>query len=501
MSKFLLAFLTCFLLTSIAFAQLEDIEFDGSNQLRFDNGREVDSRRAGLTHPENTIARRFIENRLRLDIFSGNFRLGGRYLYFKPSEADIDQFRLEDENRFDKRYFEATIAPFKMRFGHFSDLWASGLTMSLFENRDLYFDSELDGVRAQVEAGSIKLIGLSGKTEDGPLVPMTKTTAGRIELSPGKEHLGFSYAYHDSGSNPEMSVAGLDWNFTRSIVNVYGERAWNETILQGGNSPGHATFVGMTMSKWGWSLLAEYADYNYGRVTPIQNPPTTHREVGPRLLQGREPHVMSIPDEVGSQFELSGAIGEHTFVTGHFNANSRHSGDDQTIPLPKLEEEFSPYWELFANVDHSFAGGQELFAELGMNEEAAATWQERAWTQLRARFPLKGSQEIEFESEQLFITDKLRDNEKFHDMLYAITWIPSGSFSIYGSIQLTDDQELKDREGDFWASCETAWKFSEGKHRAIVFFGSERGGLKCSNGVCRQVQAFSGFRLTLETSL
>lgn len=501
MSKLVIGLCLCLFLVGTTKAQLEDIEFDGSNQLRWDNGREVDTRRAGFEYPDNTIARRFVENRLRLDLFSGNFRLGGRYLYFRPSEADVDQFRLQDINRFDKRFFEGELSPLKFRFGHFSDLWASGLTLSMFENRDLYFDTEHDGARVQVEAGSIKLIGLTGKTQSGALVPEIGTTAGRIELSPGKEHLGFSYAYHDSGAHPEMSVAGVDWNFTRGIVNLYGERAWNEAILQGGNSPGHATFVGMTVSKWGWSLLAEYVDYRYGKVTQVQNPPTVHREVTPRLLQGREPHVMNIPDEVGAQVELSGSIGENTYVNAHFNANSRHSEDDQSVPLPSLEEKYRAYWDVFANIDHGFEGGQELFVELGTNEEAASIWQERRWAQARAKFPFRSSQEIEFEVEQLFITDKSRNDEKFHDMLYAISWVPSGSFSLYASVQLTDDEELKKKEGDYWVSGEAAWKFSEGKHRAILFYGTERGGLKCSNGVCRQVQAFSGVRLTLETSL
>ena len=502
MSKLIIGLCTCLLLFDTAIAQLEDIDFDGSNQLRWDNGREVYIPYAERDNPENTIARRFVENRLRLDLFSGNFRLGGRYLYFRPSEADTNQFlHLADENRFDKRFFEGQIDPLKFRFGHFSDLWASGLTLSMFENRDLFFDTEHDGARMQVEAGSIKLIGLSGKTLAGALVPEIHTTAGRVEVSPGKEHLGFSYAYHDSGAHPEMSVAGIDWNFTRGIFNLYGERAWNETILQGGNEAGHATFVGMTLSKWGWSLLAEYADYNYNRVTQVQNPPTLHREVTPRLLQGRDPHVMNVPDEIGGQVELSGMVHENSFLNFHFNANSRHSEDDETVPMPTLEEKYRAYWDLFGNVDQSFSGGQQLFLELGANEETSTAWQKRMWTQIRATFPFRGSQEIEFETEQLFITNKTLDDEKYHDMLYAISWTPSDAFSLYASFSTTDDEALKKKEGDYWISGEAAYKFSGGKHRAIIFYGKERGGLKCSNGVCRQVQAFSGVRLTLETSL
>lgn len=509
MNKFLLIVFATLLLAASAFAQLEDVEFSGSNYLRFDNGRDVNPLRTGLINPDgslvefpdNTFARRFVENRLRMDLFTDNYRLGGRFLYFKPAQSEIDQFGFGNEARFDKRYFEGQIHPLKFRFGHFSDIWASGLTFSSFENRDLYFDSELDGARVQVDAGSIKLIGVTGKTAEGALVKELTSTAGRIQLSPGAEHIGFSYAYNDSGFYSESSIAGVDWNFTRGFFNIYGERAWNETILQGGNSDGHATFLGVTLSKWGWSLLAQYADYTYRQVTPLQNPPTTYREVGPRLLQARDPHVLNIADEVGLQLELSGSLGDYTYVTGHYNANSHHTEDDESIPLPKLEEQYRPYWEMFANVEHGLESGHDFFLEVGANEEAATEWQKRMWAQARASFPFKGSQEIEFEVEQLFITDKLRDDEKYHDMLYSVSWIPSGDFSINAAVQFTDDEELQKREGHQWVSGEAAWKFSGGKHRAIVFYGSERGGLKCSNGVCRQVQAFSGLRLTLETSL
>lgn len=504
MNKFLAVICTVLVLSASGQAQLDEIDFSGSNQLRYDNGREVDTRRVDPNnpYPGNTIRRHFVENKLVLNLFSGNFHLGGRYLYFKPSEADIYQFRLEDENRFDKRFFAGTIDPFSFRLGHFSDLWGSGLAFSSFENRDLFFDSELDGARVQLNAGSIKLIGLTGKTADGPLVSEMKATAGRVEMSPGQgRRVGFSYVYHDSLSNPEMGIAGVDWNLTRGIFNLYGERAWNEAVLAGGNSKGHATFVGATLSKLGWSLLAEYADYRYNIVTPIQNPPTTHREIGPRLLQGREPHVLNIPDEVGFQVELSGTVLENTYITAHYNSSSRHSGADDFVSLPKLEEKYRPFWEGFVNLEHDFTGGQHLFFEAGANEEANVVWQDRLWLHARLKFPFRGSQEIEFETEQLLITDRKRDDEKYHDMLYALSWVPSGMFSMNASVQLTDDEELMDREGEFWAGVEAATRLSGGKHRAAIFFGRESGGMKCSNGVCRQVQPFSGLRLTLETSL
>ena len=104
--------------------------------------------------------------------------------------------------------------------------------------------------------------------------------------------------------------------------------------------------------------------------------------------------------------------------------------------------------------------------------------------------------------EQLLITDHTGNKDQdYHDQLFSIGWVPNGSFSIVAIYQFSDDEELKKKEGDNWPSIESAVSFGGGKHRATLFYGRERGGLKCSNGVCRQVQAFEGFRLTLETSL
>jgi hypothetical protein len=108
---------------------------------------------------------------------------------------------------------------------------------------------------------------------------------------------------------------------------------------------------------------------------------------------------------------------------------------------------------------------------------------------------------LEFEIEELSLTDRTRNDEKFQDQLFSVGWSRT-NFSLVAIYQMTDDEDLKAREGDNWPSVESAITFGEnGRHRMILFYGRERGGLKCSNGVCRQVQAFSGFRLTLETTL
>jgi hypothetical protein len=499
---FFICLLTVAFLACSAYAQLRDLEIEGSNSLHFDEGYEVnkDAVQAGAIYPDNTIARHFIENRLRLDIYKGNLRIGGRLLYFRPSTADIAQYKIEDESKIDKRYLEATLDPLKLRFGDFSDLWGHGLALSCFENRDLYFDSELDGVRIQADAGPFTIIGLRGSSKQGLLVNAADVTGARVTANFNGSGAGFNYVFIDSSVYPEHHIASVDWNLQYGMLSLYGERAWNKVLASKKPTEGHATYVGVTLSKWKWSLLADYKDYDYKIVTPFQNPPTVYREIGPRVLQGREPHVLNVPDEVGYQVELSGQALEKTFVTLHYNLSSHHPKDQTGIPRPSLKQNDFAYWESFVNVDQDLPASRKVFVEVGENEEATAVWQQRTWGQVRFTTPFLTKHDLEFEIKQMQITDKLRDDKKLWDQMYSVGWNNGDFLSLTLVYQMSNDKDLKNREGKDWPSAEAAVTFGQGKHRVIAFYGRERGGLKCSNGVCRPVQAFSGFRLTFEST-
>jgi hypothetical protein len=499
-----LIFLFGFLVTvGVVCAEDEEPQFhiEGSNELRYDVGEEVDSRLTQQEYPDNTIARRFVENRLRLDIYRGNLRVGGRALFFRPSAEDKYREGFQDESRLDKRFAELTLKPMMLRVGNFSDLWGYGLALSTFENRDLFFDSELDGVRAEVDASPLKVTALRGSSQEGRLVKEADVSAARANLQLFGQSASYNYVFIENGAYPEMHVSSVDWRFAKGPLTVYGERAWNEVVLPRKPENGHATYVGALLSKWKYSLLLEYKDYDYRTVTPFQNPAIVYREIGPHLLHSREPHVMNIPNEIGYQAELAGQVTSTTFATVHYNLSSKHSKDQNGIPWPTLKQVDAPFWELFANVEQDLSHGRTGYIELGTNEEAATVWQKRQWAWAKLSSPLTAGQEIGVESETLLITDKTGVERDFTDQMFGVDWSLGGWFSLALQHQFSNDSELAKKEGKNWPSAEAALTFAEGKHRLVVFYGKERGGLRCSNGVCRQVQAFTGLRVTLETTL
>ena len=248
---------------------------------------------------------------------------------------------------------------------------------------------------------------LRGNSEDGRLVKRTEVTAARGNLRAMGQSLGFNYVSMDSGAYPgNARVLRRLALFPRPVHASTASAPGTSRTLRCEPVKGHATYVGSVLSKWGWSLLLEYKDYDYVVATPFQNPATAYRELGPRLLQGREPHVLNIPNEVGYQAELSGQVTGHDVYHAALQPCQPPRKGPERIPLPTLKQADAPFWEMFASAEQDLPQNRRLMVELGANEEAAVLWQKRQWASLRLTTPARGPHELEIETETLLITDR-----------------------------------------------------------------------------------------------
>lgn len=491
-------------------AQAQDFTVGGSNLLRFDEGREVDPQKL-TDFPGNRTRRSFFENQLRLNMTYGTLCFSGRFLHFRPSDVDMRSFGVENETGLDKRYVEAQVYPLALRVGHFAEAFDHGLALSLFEDRELFFDSELDGVRLSLAQGPVSFVALKGRStaRRGFIVPEEGVTAVHGEVNPTSGwRLGASFVHLDSTGYPEAYLPAASGLITVGPVQFSGEFAWKETDLGLRRIYGHAGYVAMTAAHRQYVLLFNYKDYCYRGWTPFQNPPLVSREIGPRLLQYREPHVFYPEDDVGYQIELSGMPVNDFFALLHFNHSSQHAPHQKGIARPTLQERNYPYWEFFTTVEYTWPSEQRLEFETGLSEEAQPQfWFKKYWVAADLALPFGEMGELEFGGEALVVRDKRKD-EEFVDGLATLGWDDGQNLSVEVQVQWTDDETLRRSEWDFWPlvrdfwpSVEAGYTFGEGHHRAILFWGHERGGLRCSNGVCRWVQPFEGFRFTLESSL
>jgi hypothetical protein len=467
-----------------------------SNQLQYQSGEEV-SPYITAHYPHNLTERRFFENLTNLDLYIGDARIGFRYLRFEPSNVDQRLWALQQESKIDKRFVEFQHGGLGFRVGHFPAIFGQGLTLYLFEDRLLYHDTELDGVKITLDRDHFRFTALKGDSKEWGAVCATSLMGFNAEASAGNLLVGANYVKMDSGGYAEADLPGGYVEYSTGLVSLYVEYAEKATkVIE--TIWGSATYLSASVAGEGFSIFADYKYYDYSSVTPFQNPPIVQRELTTRLLQSREPHVVSFNDEVGFQVEAQVTLSPRATVTTNITHSSAIDGrkilpssDQQDRPFIEwlLEAELYPRWD--QHVRLGFVHDEE--ARRGFLQDRAGfytEWENQAIEPFGAMLLVEG----------LWVKDRLQ-NRRFQDWLWEATITHSPDLSVSLNYQFTTDDELAVREGQDWLSSEMSYSFGDGRHMLIVFYGKERGGLKCTGGVCRRVQAFQGWKVTLESSL
>jgi hypothetical protein len=471
------------------------VELAITNQLQYQTGREV-SPFISESYPHNLVARRFFENLTTVDLYFEEVRIGFRYTRFEPSQIDQRLWALQNESDIDKRFIEWSHGGLGFRAGHFPAIFGQGLTLYLFEDRLLYHDTELDGIKISVERGPFRFTALKGGSREWGAVHATTLMGFNAEATSGSLRIGANYVRMDSSGYAEADLPGGYVDYSIGPVALYGEYAEKATkIIE--TVWGNALYLSGSAAVAGFSLFADYKYYHYQGATPFQNPPIVQRELTSRLLQSREPHVINLDDEVGFQIEGKATPINWATVTINFTHSSAIIGRDV---IPSNHQEDNPFIEWLLETELTPAAEHQVRVGVVHDEEAKTRFfQEKAGFFSEWENQSMSPYGTVLLMEGLWIRDRLR-NQQFQDWLWEATVTKSPNLSVSLSYQFTTDDELAAREGDDWLSSEMRYSFGEGKHTLYVFYGKERGGLKCTGGVCRQVQAFEGWKIGLDSS-
>lgn len=305
-----------------------------------------------------------------------------------------------------------------------------------------------------------------------------------------------------------------------------------------------------------FGLTAEYKNYRFDllepneqgtgsrstRALPFQNAPNLIPEYDKALL-ARNPHAIDFSDEVG--FQLEGLLYpvDGMTVTLQAAAASRHNawtakrvtdtaGNAKTvydrvnaspISFPELKDvRYSPYWELFAHGEYEL--NEDVTVALGVqrkdnviygegNGEVAPSSETYKATTLMLESIMSltatGSLHTILELQQVFDSKKSTPGNdslgiapyegKFKNVLLTLEYSSSPKWSANARLEwTTTDKEQGGRR--LWPVVGGTYRIG-GTHTVGVQYGAERGGVVCTGGVCRLINPFSGFRLTVTSKL
>ncbi len=497
---------------------IQDFSIQGSNEAKWAQGEE---NIAGITRDAD-----YLENRLNLDLYSGNLRLGARCTLLDPSEFGEERSGLE---LLEKRFLEYTgpRGDLHVRVGDFYTVWGRGLTLALVEDITQGFDSGLNGVLVGGVYDGFELEGLYGFSRADYLGQVDEAGVAGAHLGVNLPN-GFSSGIQGIVCEPvEDTVAGHENNtygtymaLDRSTYSLWAEHAVEE--VAGVDDDHYATYLSGSWYGSGLGIAVDYKRYRYNlrgggytgagsiyarsaEVLPFYNAPVVQREFT-SLLLGRHPHIVRFEDEVGLQVELTWSATD--LWTLILQAGQSSSFSKKEGWLPTFNEEDSPFRELFFEANAFPLPGWYLTGWLGANEDliyydgdgvrARVSWQRRFVVgtanevELLRKWSLSGSTEFgQVENVDL--------EKSFVEGLFMLGLNWGTDYSLAVTVETSGEEDP--------VAGRSAWVKLDGRamvadrHELLITIGRERGGLVCTSGRCRLVAPFNGVKITLTSLL
>jgi hypothetical protein len=508
-----------------------------SNTLRYGNGK----RSLGIISEDFKYFENLTDVRIQLP---ENFTAGFRLLYDIPPEVGLEFKGIK------RRFIEYDGSNFYARLGDFSQLYGRGLALNLFENRGLGYDTWMDGVNAKYmnDYFNVSIVYGTLDFKDSIVIArdeIHKLRGGTIEVTPISDmSVGLTYVYSRSslklfGESKELEInlPSIYVNYSFSDFTFLFDYANKETKNKSDKqtSSGAAYYSALSFNKDGLGIALDYKNYFFDerdpfeknditrttRMMPFQNPPIVMKEHSYTLLT-RAIHEVDFNDETGLQLEIFKTLNENVELNFNGSISSRHSFYifDQNLFtfskqerssdfLPSFSKEYSPYWELFGEVVYYFS--ETTYMKLALARRNKVFYDEIFGglnnhiikstilpLQINHTFSSIYSFEGQVEYEQVF--DNFNVQQKYFNN-FLLTLINTFASRLTISIRYESTNNRFDvSERTDWITFETGFRITQG-NTVVASYGRERGGQVCSNGVCRYIQPFEGFRFSLITNI
>lgn len=551
MKKFLLGLLSIFFFNSISNAQLNlKVDAAVSNLLRYGNGFEYTG---SFKTPKE-----YFENLTDARLTVNGVILGLRYEISNPIEYGLNFKGIR------KRYIEYNHeSGISLRAGDFWEIISRGLSLNVFEDRPLGYDTGIDGIRVTYDKtfGKKNPFKLKAQLIGGDIKYSDYLTPDRIEnykirsafteISPVKSlTLGLNYV-HSIGDLPEENISTnvrtdlpeVNLNFNLPDFQLYAAYSHKTSLITPNEifpdpltAKGDGFYSSLSYSFNKFGLTMDYKNYRYDltlpdnrnnarptRMLPYQNPPTAQKEHTSTLIT-RNPHVINFNDEVGGQvdivyspndklsFNFNGSVASRHYQYRDIDTTSvisykRIERDDSYIP--SLDDPFSPFWEVY--LEGEYYASDKVYARLAFARQNSTQYNqifpensEKIFTStipVELKYSFSKAYTLTFIGEQQWVHNSFRaspqSDQNFMNHFLSFTLSRSPNLNLTANVEFTNDEEEPTGK-DFWWLGEVNYKINQ-SNTITASYGSERGGLRCANGICRFVKPFEGFRITVQS--
>lgn len=544
MKKLFIAIFLIFICSGISFSQIKlNVKASLTNTFRYGNGTQIINAKDS--------AKEYFENLSDARLTVNDIIFGMRYEISDPIEWGRDFKGIR------KRYVEYKGSDVvSLRAGDFYDVIGRGLTLNVFEQRLLGYDTGIDGVRifynntfGKTHPIKLKAGILGGNIEYSDFLNPNRIETYKIrdvnlEISPFKFlTIGGNYVYAKGSipsgniiTNITADIPEVFASFNLKGLQIFTSYAHKHTITDPNqqypislSTNGDAFYSSISYSMSGFGVTLEYKNYRFDltapnnrsserptKMLPFQNPPTAVKEHTSTLVS-RNPKVVDFNDEVGAQLELNIVPNDKLSFLINTAVASRHykyeyifsSGIYKRIErsfdlIPAFEDEYDPFWEVY--VESEYYATDKIYTKLALSKQNFVTFTypksvEKIFATtipFEFKYSLKEDLILKLLFEQQWVHNSIRIHDKnFTNQLIAIGFIKSPELTFTISAEYTSDKEDPSGKRN-WFKGELTYNITS-SNLVTISYGRERGGLTCASGICRYVFPFDGFRILIQT--
>jgi len=518
-----------------------------NNLFRYGNGEE--------NLYSNSVKKEYFENFTDVQLSVNNFTMGMRLEISNPAELGLDFKGIR------KRYFEYTTDDFNVRAGDFEEIVGRGLTLNCYEQRELAFDTGLDGIRIIYKKSFTqhKSIRLKSEILGGSLEYSDYQRPERIEKYSLKNFnlestffslfsLGFNFVYAKGNIPTGNTLTEINaylpevfFTLNTSKFQLFSTYARKKTDVSANiiypvnfSSYGDGYYFSGNYSIPGIGVTFEYKNYRFDlttpdnqslerptKVLPFQNPPTALKQQT-SVLTSRISHPVDFNDDLGMQVDIAIVPSEQLLISLNAAVSSRHYSfyDADTTSkinftaikrklgfLPSFNESMSPNVELSAEVEYDIL--KELKGKIGLFYQRRINYNyffnqssekiQYITIPAEVRYNLSNLTSVILRLETQIVRDAFGlaayQNYSNYFMSCGLSRSPDLSFTVNADFT-TDKYDPSGKSK--WIEAEVIWKLTSSNILSIAY-GSERGGLRCSGGICKFINPFNGFRMTFQS--
>lgn len=437
------------------------------------------------------------DGRVDLDLAAGSVTIGATYRAYQLSDPTYNPAGVDiPEAELKHRYAEIEGGAFHVRAGHFYSTFGLGLSLRSYEEVDLEHDTVLDGFLTDYDAGNVKVTALAGTATERLYGTRSQDHVVRglrtaFAIGDWANVAGSVVTRAETQRDEEIVIPPATARFEDRVLGAeaqarfgparfageYAERKGENPVTEADELLGHATYLSSTLEVGALTLFGEFKDYERFQHYLV-NPPTCVTE-HLWTLMNRATYEINLDDERGFLVEGSLPFGESLHLQGGASEARNHDGD-------------LSYWEMYGQADRSLgADGNAILAANWSREYELGKFTERASGAGDLEFTMTSGEVVSVSVEGQWTEEP--SGASHNDYLGSVTFYPADDITFSTTVETTNDPA---QENVVWTMVEVVKALPEDAE-LTVSMGTERGGKKCSGGVCYFEPAFEGVRLKL----